>query len=68
MPIKLGSTKMKDGKMPIIERISYKIFYQKILFGFVLVKFKELNTSVLSLKIAETVMSAGIKKSVADGK
>ncbi len=68
MPIKSGNTKTKDVKKPIIKRTPIKIFYQGIVIGFVQVKFKELNTSMLRLKIVRTVRSLGIKKSVGDGK
>ena len=68
IPIKPGNTKIKDGKMPIIERIPQKIFYQESVVGLVLVKLKKLNHSLLRLKMAETVRITGIKKSVTDGK
>ena len=62
-----GSTRMKDGKIPIIERTPYKIFHHGSEVSFGLVLLKQFIHSQLKLIYAEKVSSAGMKKDVADG-
>ena len=62
-----GSTRMKDGKIPIIERTPYKIFHHGSVVSFGLVLLKQFIHSKLKLIYAEKVSNAGMKKDEADG-
>ncbi len=67
MPKAPGSTRMKDGKIPIIERTPYKIFHYESAVSFGLVLLKQFIHSKLKLIYAEKVSSTGMKKDVANG-
>ena len=67
MPKAPGNTRMKDGKIPIIERTPYKIFHHGIAVSFGLVLLKQFIHSKLKLIYAEKVSNAGMKKDEADG-
>ena len=66
MPKAPGSTRMKDGKIPIIERTAYNIFHHGRLLSFAL-EYQQFNQLIFKLKTAEKDSSKGIPKSVTDG-
>ena len=59
--IKPGSTRMQDGKIPINERIPYKICHHGIVVRFTLV-YHQSCQSKFKLKTVERIKSRGIQK------
>ena len=65
MPIKPGSTTLKEGKKPIIERTALKIFVHKRVLSFAST-YHQFNQSKFKLKIAKNFRSNGLPKSIKD--
>ena len=66
VPIKPGSTRMKDGIIPNIERIAYKIFHHGRVVSFAL-EYHQFSQFIFKLKTAEKERIKGIPKSDKDG-
>ena len=66
MPIKPGSTTLKEGKMPIIERTALKIFVHGRVVRFAST-YHQFIQSKFKLKTAKNVRSNGLQKSIKDG-